>query len=70
VAALLLSAATAQAAAHLTPRQAITVAQAERQVPALLAKNPGAHWEAQYDPRTHSWTVLLEPPTTCLRPSR
>jgi hypothetical protein len=60
-AALLIAAAPAQAAAHLSRSQAITVAKAQPQAAALEAKNPGAHWEAQYDPRSHSWTVLLEP---------
>jgi hypothetical protein len=61
VAALVVSAAGAQAAAHLTRRQAITVAQAEPQAASLLAKNPTAHWAATYDARSHSWVVLLEP---------
>jgi len=61
VAALLVSAVSAQAAAHLTRHQAIIVAQADTQAATLLAKNPTAHWEATYDPRRHTWVVLLEP---------
>jgi hypothetical protein len=54
-------AASAQAAAHLTRHQAIVVAQAEPRAASILAKNPGAHWEATYDARNHDWVVLLEP---------
>jgi len=61
VAALLVSAVSAQAAAHLTRHQAIIVAQADTQAATLLAKNPTAHWEATYDPGRHTWVVLLEP---------
>jgi len=60
-AALLLSAAPAQAAAHLTRHQAIVVARAQPQAASLLAKNPGAHWEATFDAPNHNWVVLLEP---------
>ena len=56
-----MSAAPAQAAAHLTRRQAIVVAEAEPQAASILAKNPGAHWDATYDARNHDWVVLLEP---------
>ena len=41
-----MAAAAAQAAAHLTRHQAITVAQAEPQAASLQLKNPGSHWDA------------------------
>jgi Glycosyltransferase family 87 len=61
VLAVLAGAGTAQAAAHLTRRQAIVIAQGQPQAQTLRLKNPGAHWEAQYDARHRRWLVLLEP---------
>jgi hypothetical protein len=59
--AVLVAAGPAQAAAHLTARKAIGIAATQPQAATLRLKNPGAHWEAEYDPRAHNWTVLLEP---------
>ena len=59
--AVLVAAGPAQAAAHLTAQKAIGIAAAQPQAATLRLKNPGSHWEAQYDPRAHTWTVLLEP---------
>ena len=59
--AVLVAAGPAQAAAHLTAHRAIGIAAAQPQAATLRLKNPGAHWEAEYDPRAHTWTVLLEP---------
>ena len=59
--AVLVAAGPAQAAAHLTAHKAIGIAAAQPQAATLRLKNPGAHWEAEYDPRAHTWTVLLEP---------
>jgi hypothetical protein len=52
---------SAQAAAHLTARDAIVIAEAQPQAATLRLQNPGAHWEAEYDRRAHDWIVLLEP---------
>jgi hypothetical protein len=59
--AVLVAAGPAQAAARLTAHEAIGIAAAQPQAATLRLKNPGAHWEAEYDPRAHNWTVLLEP---------
>jgi hypothetical protein len=59
--AVLAGAGTASAAAHLTKRQAIVLAEGQPQAQSLRLKNPGAHWEAQYDARHRRWLVLLEP---------
>ena len=52
---------SAHAAAHLTRRDAIVIAEAQRQASTLRLRNPGSHWEASYDRRAHNWIVLLEP---------
>ncbi|HEY3764962.1 MAG TPA: glycosyltransferase 87 family protein [Gaiellales bacterium] len=62
VVAVLAAAGTAHAAAHLTRRAAIVIAERQPQAQTLRLNNPGSHWEAQYDARAHDWVVLLEPP--------
>jgi hypothetical protein len=62
--AVLAAAGPAQAAAHLTPHRAIGIAEAQPQAVTLRLHNPGAHWEAEYNPRSHTWMVLLEPAGT------
>ena len=52
---------SAHAAAHLTRRDAIVIAEAQPQASTLRLRNPGSHWEASYDRRAHNWVVLLEP---------
>ena len=37
------------------------VAEAQPQASTLRLRNPGSHWEADYDRRAHDWIVLLEP---------
>jgi hypothetical protein len=59
--ALLAAPGSAGAAAHLTPREAIVVAEAQPQASSVRLQNPGAHWEADYDRHKHDWVVLLEP---------
>lgn len=61
VVAVLAAPGTARAAAHLTARQAIVIAEAQPQASTVRLRNPGAHWEAEYDRRAHDWIVLLEP---------
>jgi Glycosyltransferase family 87 len=61
VATVLVAAGSAAAAAHLSARGAIGIASTQPQAATLRLRNPGAHWEASYDARSHTWTVLLEP---------
>ena len=59
---VLAAAAPAQAAVrHLTAAQAIKLAEADRRIAPLLAQNPGAHFEAEYNRPRRVWAVLLEP---------
>jgi hypothetical protein len=57
----LVAAGPAQAASRLNAHEAIGIARTQPQAATLRLKNPGAHWEAEYDPRSRTWTVLLEP---------
>jgi hypothetical protein len=60
--AVLAAAGSARAAAHhLTRRDAIVIAEAQPQASTIRLKNPGAHWEADFDRHAHAWIVLLEP---------
>ncbi|HEY2789576.1 MAG TPA: glycosyltransferase 87 family protein [Gaiellales bacterium] len=52
---------SAHAAAQLTRRQAIVIAEAQPQASTLRLRHPGSHWEASYDRQAHNWIVLLEP---------
>jgi hypothetical protein len=61
VVAVLAAAGSARAAAHLTGRDAIVIAEAQPQASSLRLHNPGSHWEAEYDRQAHNWIVLLEP---------
>ena len=61
VVAVLAAPGSARAAAHLTRRDAIVIAEAQPQASSLRLHNPGSHWEAEYDRQAHNWIVLLEP---------
>jgi hypothetical protein len=62
-AAVVLVAAPAAHAAvrHLTAAQVIKLAEVDGRIVPLLAQNPGAHWETDYDRPHRTWTALLEP---------
>ena len=59
---MLVAAPAAHAAVrHLTAAQVIKLAEVHRRIVPLLAQNPGAHWETEYDRPHRTWTALLEP---------
>ncbi|HUO41261.1 MAG TPA: hypothetical protein VMU34_27010, partial [Mycobacterium sp.] len=62
VALLALSPSVASASApHLTAQRAIAIASSDPSARPLETANPGSHWEAVYDGRSGTWTVVLEP---------